>query len=75
MTIRGECMYCKADTGPRPGVPWVSDDGRVFDKTSDVCEKCKPMIELQIKQIRAGNLDTVIGGDATQPGTPKKENP
>ncbi|MGI0150200.1 MAG: hypothetical protein ACREDF_11800 [Thermoplasmata archaeon] len=72
MTIRGECMYCKADTGPHPGVPWIGEDGTVFDKTSTVCEKCKPIIERQIEEVTKGNLDITIGkGGETSNDTPK----
>jgi len=60
MTVRGECLYCKADTGPKPGEPYVMDDGTIFDKTSDVCEKCKPTIERQIQEVKAGG-DVIVG--------------
>jgi hypothetical protein len=59
--LRGECIYCKADTGPCPGIPWIADNGIVFDKTSTVCEKCKPIVERQIEEVRKGNLDIKIG--------------
>lgn len=71
--IRGECMYCKADTGPKPGVPWISN-GVIFDKTHDVCDKCKQMVELQIKQVRSGNLSVETGkGGGTQADTSTKD--
>lgn len=67
--IRAECLYCRCDMGPRPGVPWV-ENGVIFDKTHDVCERCKPMVELQIEQVQKE-----LKIDVTQPDTMPQYNP